>query len=236
MARCQGALCATALFGCGAACGCVFPFLPVRSGVQCTESSINGWCWGGWGCLFHCSAGSSAAGAWRHVTHPSTVSLAVVQAAPTQALMAHQSFKEKKAKLASKKQDSVLEKYGNAAPEKPDADLLLPVSEAYVEYDRTCAPPSCHACHAAAIASVAWWSGTALVWLVAAAVPPAPRVRVTPPPLRRGAERQHTSWLSAVARAIRLQSQPTRSPCRCHPLTSLRHHPASGTRHACMHA
>lgn len=56
--------------------------------------------------------------------------------------MAHQAFKEKKAKLANKKQNSVLEKYGNAAPEKPDADLLLPASEAYVEYDRTCAPCS----------------------------------------------------------------------------------------------
>lgn len=63
-----------------------------------------------------------------------------MQAAPTQALMAHQAFKEKKAKLAGKKQDSVLEKYGNAAPDKPDADLLLPASESYVEYDRTCEP------------------------------------------------------------------------------------------------
>lgn len=65
---------------------------------------------------------------------------AAVQAAPTQALMAHQAFKEKKAKLAGKRKVGVLEKYGNAAPDKPDADLLLPSSEAYVEYDRSCAP------------------------------------------------------------------------------------------------
>eukprot|EP00892_Ulva_mutabilis_P000192 jgi/Ulvmu1/10173/UM006_0128.1 len=79
---------------------------------------------------------------WRQLTEHSVLegekgSSMHVQAAPTQALMAHQSFKEKKAKLASRSRDSVLAKYGNAAPEKPDADLLLPASEAYVEYDRT---------------------------------------------------------------------------------------------------
>lgn len=62
-----------------------------------------------------------------------------MQAAPTQAVMAHEAFKAKKAKLAAKSQAAVLDKYGNAAAQLPDADLLLPESEAYVEYDRTCA-------------------------------------------------------------------------------------------------
>jgi hypothetical protein len=60
------------------------------------------------------------------------------QAAPTQALMAHQAFKEKKAKLATRTTAAIEAKYGNAAAEKPDANLLLPASETYVEYDRTC--------------------------------------------------------------------------------------------------
>jgi hypothetical protein len=63
-----------------------------------------------------------------------------LQAAPTQALLAHAAFKEKKAKLANRNQQSVLEKYGSAAAGKVDDDLLLPSSEAYVEYDRTCGP------------------------------------------------------------------------------------------------
>lgn len=62
-----------------------------------------------------------------------------LQAAPTQALLAHAAFKEKKAKLASRNQQSVLDKYGNASAGKVDDDLLLPSSEAYVEYDRKCA-------------------------------------------------------------------------------------------------
>lgn len=67
-----------------------------------------------------------------------------MQAAPTQAVMAHEAFKAKKAKLAAKSQAAVLDKYGNAAAAPPDADLLLPESEAYVEYDRSCAFPSLH--------------------------------------------------------------------------------------------
>jgi Pre-mRNA splicing Prp18-interacting factor len=63
-----------------------------------------------------------------------------VQAAPTQALLAHAAFKEKKSKLASRKQKDVLDKYGNASAGKVDDDLLLPSSEAYVEYDRQYAP------------------------------------------------------------------------------------------------
>lgn len=59
-----------------------------------------------------------------------------MQAAPTQALLAHAAFKEKKAKLASRSKQNVLDKYGNAAAGKVDEDLLLPSSEAYVEYDR----------------------------------------------------------------------------------------------------
>jgi Pre-mRNA splicing Prp18-interacting factor len=62
-----------------------------------------------------------------------------MQAAPTQAVMAHEAFKAKKAKLAAKTADAVLAKYGDASAAQPDADLLLPASEAYAEYDRTCA-------------------------------------------------------------------------------------------------
>jgi hypothetical protein len=67
-----------------------------------------------------------------------------VQAAPTQALLAHAAFKEKKAKLARRNQTNVLDKYGNASAGKVDDDLLLPSSEAYVEYDRTYAPLTFH--------------------------------------------------------------------------------------------
>jgi hypothetical protein len=50
--------------------------------------------------------------------------------------LAHAAFKEKKAKLANRNQKNVLQKYGNASAGKMDDDLLLPSSEAYVEYDR----------------------------------------------------------------------------------------------------
>jgi pre-mRNA-processing factor SLU7 len=83
---------------------------------------------------------------WRQLTEHSVLegekgSSMHVQAAPTQALLAHQAFKEKKAKLAQRTRLDVLDKYGNAAAGQPDADLLLPASEAYVEYDRSCASP-----------------------------------------------------------------------------------------------
>jgi pre-mRNA-processing factor SLU7 len=82
---------------------------------------------------------------WRRVTEHTVMegekgSSAHLQAAPTQAVMAHANFKEKKARLAAKTEAAVLEKYGDLSAAKPDEELLLPESEAYVEYDRTCAP------------------------------------------------------------------------------------------------
>ena len=77
-----------------------------------------------------------------------------VQGAPTQAVLAHEAFKQKKAKLAAKSQQATLEKYGDAAAAKPDEALLLPESEAYVEYDRSCA--ACllvHACLHSAVSA-----------------------------------------------------------------------------------
>ena len=85
---------------------------------------------------------------WRRVTEHTVLeaekgSAAHLQAAPTQAVMAHSNFKEKKARLAAKAQAAVLQKYGDASAAAPSAaELGLGESEAYVEYDRTCAFPS----------------------------------------------------------------------------------------------
>ena len=81
---------------------------------------------------------------WRQVTEHTVLEAEKggaghLQAAPTQAVLAHEAFKRKKAALAAASAAAVAARYGNAAAAKPDADLLLPASEAYVEYDRTCA-------------------------------------------------------------------------------------------------
>lgn len=81
---------------------------------------------------------------WRQLTQHTTLEAkrgargvpAHMQAAPSQAELLHRDFKAKKAKLMSKNQTGLLDKYGSAAAPAPDADLLLPQSEAYVEYDR----------------------------------------------------------------------------------------------------
>lgn len=64
-------------------------------------------------------------------------SSAHLQAAPTQAVLAHEAFKRKRAQLAQQSKADVEAKYGNVAAGKPDEALLLPSSEAYVEYDHT---------------------------------------------------------------------------------------------------
>jgi hypothetical protein len=77
-----------------------------------------------------------------------------LQAAPTQAVLAHEAFKRKKAQLAEQSKADVEAKYGNAAAGKPDEELLLPSSEAYVEYDHTYAPVSFFSCSGGPVAQI----------------------------------------------------------------------------------
>jgi len=52
-----------------------------------------------------------------------------LQSAPSAAEALHASFKTKKGKLTEKTKVSVMDRYGNAAEEAPDAELLLGQTE-----------------------------------------------------------------------------------------------------------
>lgn len=58
-----------------------------------------------------------------------------MQAAPSQAEILHQHFKNKKDKLQLKNKDTIMQQYGDAAEEAPEDGLLLGQTERYVEYD-----------------------------------------------------------------------------------------------------
>ncbi|DBA94522.1 hypothetical protein WJX77_001894 [Trebouxia sp. C0004] len=58
-----------------------------------------------------------------------------MQAAPSQAEILHQHFKNKKDKLQLKNKDTIMQQYGDAAEKAPEEGLLLGQTERYVEYD-----------------------------------------------------------------------------------------------------
>jgi pre-mRNA-processing factor SLU7 len=60
-----------------------------------------------------------------------------IEANPTQGEFLYKQFKEKTTEVKSKKQDSILERYGGAEHLDAPKELLLAQSEQYVEYDPT---------------------------------------------------------------------------------------------------
>jgi len=59
-----------------------------------------------------------------------------MEAAPSAALFMHKSFEDKRESSAEQEKRRVLDKYGDASKEAPDASLLFGQSEHYVEYAR----------------------------------------------------------------------------------------------------